>query len=108
MIIPSQIRGLEGNQNAEPRVFAHSALDLKPSNYTLANRIPNTETVGVALYIGIAMDIKIRLEGSAAGTAGEVLFKGVTAGSFLPVLATHIVSSTVTLGAGGGEIIALY
>ena len=49
-----------------------------------------------------------KLEGSAAGTAGEVLFKGVTAGSFLPVLATHIVSSTVTLGAGGGEIIALY
>ena len=104
MITPSQIRGLEGNQNAQPRVFAHSALDLKPGNYTEGDRIPNTDTIGVALYIGIAMDITLKLEGSST----EVLFKGVTAGSFLPVLATHVTASSVTLDAGGGEIIALY
>lgn len=104
MIIPSQIRGLEGNQNAQPRIFAHSALDLKPANYTEGNRIPNTDTIGVALYIGVAMDITLKLEGSSTA----VLFKGVTAGSFLPVLATHVTDSSVTLGAGGGEIIALY
>ena len=98
------IRGLEGNQNAEPRVFAHDALDLKPSNYTLTNRIPNTETIGVALYIGVGMDITVKLEGSST----PVLFKGVTAGSFLPILVTHVTASSVTLDAGGGEIIALY
>ncbi len=97
------IRGLEGNQNAEPRVFAHDALDLKPSNYTLTNRIPNTETIGVALYIGVGMDITVTLEGGA-----NVLLKGVTAGSFLPMLVTHVTASSVTLDAGGGEIIALY
>ena len=97
------IRGLEGNQNAQPRVFAHDALDLKPSAYTLGNRIPNTDTIGVALYIGVGMDITVTLEGGST-----VLFKGVTAGSFLPILVTHVTASSVTLAAGGGEIIALY
>ncbi len=95
------IRGLEGKQNAEPRVFAHDALDLQPS-YTLGNRIPNTETIGVALYVGVNNDITVTMEG---GTT--VQFKGVTAGSFLPVLVTHVtaVGSALT---GPGELIALY
>jgi hypothetical protein len=97
------IRGLEGNQNAQPRVFAHDALDLKPSAYTLGNRIPHTSVIGCALYIGTSMDITVTLEGGST-----VLFKGVTAGSFLPVLVTHVTATSVTLAAGGGEIIALY
>jgi hypothetical protein len=98
------IRGLEGTQNAEPRVFAHDALDLKPANYTLGNRIAHTGVIGCALYIGVAMDITVKLEGWST----TVLFKGVTAGSFLPVLVTHVTASSVTLDAGGGELIALY
>jgi hypothetical protein len=95
------IRGLEGKQNAEPRVFAHDALDLQPS-YTLGDRIPNTETIGVALYVGVNNDITVTMEGGAT-----VQFKGVTAGSFLPVLVTHVtaVGSALT---GPGELIALY
>jgi len=103
------IRGLEGNQNAQPRVFAHDAVDLGKTvanggiGYTLGDRIPNTDTIGVALYIGAPMDLTVKMEG---GT--EVQFKGVTAGSFLPVLVTHITASSVTLVAAGGELIALY
>ncbi len=97
------IRGLSGNQNAQPRVFAHDALDLKPANYTLGDRIANTDTIGCALYVGVSMDITVTLEGGST-----VLFKGVTAGSFLPMLVTHITASSATLDAGGGEIIALY
>ena len=97
------IRGLEGNQNAQPRVFAHDALDLKPSNYTLGNRIAHTNTIGRALYVGAAMDLTVTLEGGST-----VLFKGITAGSFLPVLVTHVTATSVTLAAGGGELIALY
>jgi hypothetical protein len=95
------IRGLEGNQNAQPRVFAHDALDLQPS-YTLGDRIPNTETIGVALYVGANNDITVTMEGGST-----VQFKGVTAGSFLPVLVTHVtaVGSALT---GPGELIALY
>jgi len=95
------IRGLEGNQNAQPRVFAHDALDLQPS-YTLGDRIPNTETIGVALYVGANNDITVTMEG---GTT--VKFKGVTAGSFLPVLVTHVTAVGTAL-TGTGELIALY
>ena len=103
------IRGLEGNQNAQPRVFAHDAVDLGKTTgnggigYTLGNRIPNTDTIGVALYVGAAMDLTVTLEG---GTT--VQLKGVTAGSFLPMLVTHVTASSVTLAATGGELIALY
>ena len=97
------IRGLEGTQNAEPRVFAHDALDLKPANYTLGNRIAHTGTIGCALYIGTAMDITVTMEG---GTT--VFLKGITAGSFLPMLITHVTATSITLDAGGGELIALY
>ena len=85
MIIPSQIRGLEGNQNAQPRVFAHDALDLQPSAYTEGTDIPNTSTIGVCLYVGVANDITVTMEGGST-----VQFKGVTAGSFLPVLVTKV------------------
>ena len=69
------IRGLEGNQNAQPRVFAHDALDLQ--NLVGAAQLPNTENIGVCLYVGVANDITVKMEGSST----EVLFKGVTAGA---------------------------
>jgi len=101
MITPSQIRGLEGNQNAQPRVFAHSALDLQ--NLVGATQLPNTENIGVCLYVGVANDITVKMEGSST----EVLFKGVTAGSFLPILVTHVTNVGTAL-TGPGELIALY
>ena len=101
MITPSQIRGLEGNQNAQPRVFAHSALDLQ--NLVGAAHLPNTTNIGVCLYVGVANDITVKMEGSST----EVLFKGVTAGSFLPILVTHVTAVGTAL-TGPGELIALY
>ena len=95
------IRGLEGNQNAQPRVFAHDALDLQ--NLVGAAQLPNTTNIGVCLYVGVANDITVKMEGSST----EVLFKGVTAGSFLPILVTHVTNVTTAL-TGPGELIALY
>jgi hypothetical protein len=96
------IRGLEGNQNAQPRVFAHDALDLQESGYILGDAIPNTETIGVCLYVGVANDITVKMEGGSI-----VKFKGVTAGSFLPVLVTQVTDLQTALTAPG-ELIALY
>lgn len=96
------IRGLEGNQNAQPRVFAHDALDLQESGYVLETAIPNTETIGVCLYVGVANDITVKMEGGSI-----VKFKGVTAGSFLPVLVTQVTDLETALTAPG-ELIALY
>ena len=95
------IRGLEGNQNAQPRVFAHDALDLQPS-YTLGTAIPNTSNIGVCLYVGVANDVTVKMEGGST-----VQFKGVTAGSFLPVLVTQVTAVGTAL-TGPGELIALY
>jgi hypothetical protein len=102
------IRGLEGNQNAEPRILAHDALDLG-ANGIIGYRIPNTETIGCTLYVGGTFDtIVVTLEGAKE----PIPFKGITAGSFLPML----VISVEALDENGepiedfreGELIALY
>ena len=61
--------------------------------------IPNTEKRGCSIYVGIAADIGVTLE-----SGSSVVFKGVPAGSFLPVLAKRV-NTTIT---ATGDIIALY
>ena len=105
-----EIAGLEGNEAAQPRVFAHSAntitlpaaTDPKTVNdfvYVIpdtgtAPSVGDTQTVqtrGACIYIGnitggSTLDVELE-DGS------RVLFKGLTAGSFLPILATKIYST---------------
>tara|TARA_R100000742_G_C4268110_1_gene86424 strand:- start:808 stop:1383 length:576 start_codon:yes stop_codon:yes gene_type:complete len=61
--------------------------------------IPNTEKRGCCIYVGVAADVGITLE-----SGSSVIFKGVPAGSFLPVLAKRI-NTTIP---ATGDIIALY
>lgn len=61
--------------------------------------IPNTQKRGCCIYVGIAGDIGITLE-----SGSSVIFKGVPAGSFLPVLAKRV-NTTIP---ATGDIIALY
>ena len=61
--------------------------------------IPNTEKRGCCIYVGVAGDIGITLE-----SGSSVVFKGVPAGSFLPVLAKRV-NTTIP---ATGDIIALY
>lgn len=99
------IAGLEGNEAAQPRVFAHSAiavaLPAEPSGSdTFVYIVPNTgvapttgdtqtvQTRGACIYIGSiagGSDLDVELE-----SGSRVTFKGLTAGSFLPILATKI------------------
>ena len=105
-----EIAGLEGNEAAQPRVFAHSAKTISlPSGTGAGNEnkfvyvIPNTNVTpsandiqtiqprGACIYIGnitggSTLDVELE-DGS------RVLFKGLTAGSFLPILATKIYST---------------
>jgi hypothetical protein len=87
------VDGLQGNFQAQPRVFGHSAVALTGS----AARIANTEGRGCCLYIGTGGDIEVILEGNTT----SVTFKNVPSGHFLPVLATHYVQ-------GGGDILAIF
>jgi len=93
------IRGLEGNQNAQPRVFAHDAVSVTPSDTV---DIPGTDTRGVCIYIGSiagGTDIKVIME-----SGNPVTFKGLSAGSFLPILVTRVLATGTT----ATEILALY
>ena len=93
------IRGLEGNMQAQPRVFAHDAVPVTKSDTV---DIPNTSERGCCLYIGdvsAGADVKVTME-----SGNEATFKGVTAGSFLPILVTRVHSTGTT----AAEILALY
>ena len=93
------MKGLNGNQAAQPRVFAHDAV---PVNKSDTVDIPNTSERGCCLYIGdisAGADIKVTME-----SGNQATFKGVTAGSFLPVLVTRVWSTGTT----ASEILALY
>ena len=93
------MRGLEGNMQAEPRVFAHDAVAVTPHD---TNNIPNTTERGCCIYIGAisgGADIKVKME-----SGNDVIFKGLVAGTFLPILVTRVFATGTT----ATEIIALY
>ena len=62
--------------------------------------IPNTAMRGCCLYVGVAGDIGIVTEGGKE----TIVFKGVTAGSFLPVLAKQVKSGISAIG----DVLALF
>lgn len=105
-----EIAGLQGNEAAQPRVFAHSANKITlSSSIGVGNEnlfvyvVPDTgtapssgdiqtvQTRGACIYIGnitAGSTLDVELEDGS-----RVLFKGLTAGSFLPILATKIYST---------------
>ena len=87
------IAGLQGNEMAQPRVFAHDAVAISESN----TQITGTESRGCCLYVGTGGDIEVRMEGSSS----NVTFTNVPNGTFMPVLVTHYIS-------GGSDILALF
>ena len=110
------IAGLEGNQAAQPRVFAHSAnaITLPSSSanafvYTYPAPPDDTAVVlsrGACIYVGVGGNVKVTMEN------GEIiLFKGITTGSFLPILALKIHGANVggtNAGTTATDLVALY
>ena len=97
---------VNGKMQQEPRVFAHDAVALTAADITAGNTIANTGKRGCCLYVGVAMDtITVTMESGSTG----VVFKGVAAGSFLPVLVTAVTAATPASGAlADGDIVALF
>ena len=66
--------------------------------------ITGTESRGVCLYVGAAMtSITVTMESGNSAT-----FKGVTAGSFLPILVTAVTAATGAAALADNDILALY
>ena len=101
-------RGVTGNFQSNPRVFAHDAISLITSgatkNYTFADVIPGVDVAGngVCLYIG--KDIA-RLE-VVMETGSVCAFKNLKAGQFIPLLVRAVRNAGGELAEG--EIVALY
>lgn len=99
-------RSVQGIQAAQVRVFAHDAVSLVTGGGTLnTNTIANTDQRGVCLYIGEDMTlITVTME-----SGNSVTFKGLKAGSFLPVLVTAVTAATPKDGELNDDaILALY
>ncbi len=99
-------RSVQGIRAAQVRVFAHDAVSLVTGGGTLnTSTIANTDQRGVCLYIGEDMTlITVTME-----SGSSVTFKGLKAGSFLPVLVTAVTAATAKDGALNDDaILALY
>jgi|TARA_R110000744_G_scaffold80509_1_gene158137 hypothetical protein len=76
----------------------------QPDFGTLAEAISTTDTItsttsvnGSCLYIGTAGDVNVILTGVVGPSlAKAVLFKGVAAGSFLPVIVDYVLATNTT------------
>ena len=93
------MRGVQIKTADEVRVFAHDAKPVTPSDTV---DLDNVDSRGACIYVGdvsVGADIKVTME-----SGSEVTFKGVTAGSFLPILVTRVWSTGTT----ADQILALY
>jgi hypothetical protein len=97
------VDGLQGNEMAQPRVFAHDAISVTPS----ANAIANTERRGACIYVGesgTTGTLVVKME-----SGNTAVFKGIADGTFLPILVTHVlVSDGGSNTTDVSDILALY
>jgi|11_taG_2_1085331.scaffolds.fasta_scaffold00708_3 hypothetical protein len=100
------LQGLQGNMQAQPRMFAHDAVGLTAAQINSGTyTIPNSDARGVCLFVGVKMaSITVVME-----SGNSVVFKGVAAGAFMPVLVTSVTAATPDSGAlADNDIVALY
>ena len=96
-------RNMTGDFASQVRVFAHDTFDLWDGAALITTQIPGTEQParGACLYAGVGIsEINVTMESGKTQT-----FKGIAAGSFLPILVTKV--NSVTGVSAEGELIAL-
>lgn len=98
------MRGVQIKTADEVRVFAHDAVNLTPGGTLTTTTITGTSDRGVCLYIGAAMtSITVTMESGTSAT-----FKGIAAGSFLPILVTAVTAATGEAALADSDILGLY
>jgi hypothetical protein len=98
------MRGTQIKTADEVRVFAHDAVDLTPGGVLDTTTISGTENRGVCLYIGADMtSITVTMESGNSAT-----FKGIPAGTFLPILVTAVTAAVPSGALAANDILALY
>ena len=119
------IAGLQGNMQAEPRVFAHHAKELSlgndpdvgvgvldftaPPDPLQAGDTVSTLRRGACLYVGTGGNVKVRMESQFGKDPKiDVTFKNVQSGSFLPIQVIKVFGGDGSLGTTAANIIALF
>jgi hypothetical protein len=98
------MRGTQIKTADEVRVFAHDAVDLTPGGVLDTTTISGTENRGVCLYIGADMtSITVTME-----SGNDAVFKGIPAGTFLPILVTAVTAASPSAALAANDILALY
>ena len=103
-------KSIQVRQAKETRVFAHDGLNLVTGSSLNADaaNIPGTANEfgrGACVYVGKAMDeVTVTME-----SGKSLQFKGIAAGSFMPILVTAVTSATPSSGSlADNDILALY
>mgnify|MGYP001275245146 CR=1 FL=1 len=112
------IKGITGNMQAEPRVFAHDAIPvnvadfgklLMPEPSAPSPDVINTFNRGCCLYVGVESNIEVEMESGRNCT-----FKKIAPGSFLPILVIRIIEAQrinpdgTTSNVSDGDIVSLW
>ena len=116
------IRGVVGNMQAEPRVFAHDAIPINVSDFGNLLMPPPVGPIGpggsvgqvvfnrgCCLYVGIESNIEVQMESGRTCT-----FKRVPPGSFLPIMVIKIIAAERIIEGGStgnvsdGDLISLW
>ena len=97
------MRGVQIKTADEVRVFAHDAKSVTPSDTV---DLDDVDGRGACIYIGDVSggsDIKVTMESGTPAT-----FKGIAAGSFLPILVTAVTAATGAAALADSDILGLY
>ena len=108
------LRGVVGNMQAEPRVFAHDAIPINVSDFGDLLMPPpdfgeRTFNRGCCIYAGVESNIQVLMESGRLCT-----FKRVAPGSFLPILVIKVISAQRINEDGGfsnvsdGDLVSLW
>ena len=113
------IEALQGNMQAEPRVFAHHAKEVTIGNdpnvgagvldfTSPPHPLPKGDSInklkrGACLYIGTGGNVKVRMESKV-----DVTFYNVPDGSFLPIQVVKVFGTDGTNGTTASQILALF
>jgi hypothetical protein len=82
--------------------FATRAESINPITDAISSA---TKLNSAALYVGVGGDLSVIIAGTANPTlADAVVFKGIVAGSFIPVIVDYVLATNTS----ASEIIALY
>jgi len=95
-------REVSGDFASNPRIMAHDTIDVFTNGLNKQFQNTGNPKRGASLFVGVNMtELIVTME-----SGEEAVFKGITAGSFLPILVLEVKSTNPTLSSKG-ELVAL-